>query len=207
MQRHEAVPRSLSDLWRRSVKPTALIYQGAVTRPARRVTGMRSPREVELFIAFDDAASAVALLALSRALTDLAAKLVVRPVVERGIADDPARERKREFAVVDAIRRADALGLEPLVRREPLPAVDGARWAVVADDESTAVAVMRHLWFGGAAPQRPQHHCPTSSAEQRMRDLGMYDTPAAWVHGEWFFAHERVEQIVDRVCSLGWGRR
>jgi hypothetical protein len=37
-----------------------------------------------------------------------------------------------------------------------------------------------------------------------MRRRGPYDTPAAWVHGQWFFAHDRPEQIAHRLDQLGW---
>jgi hypothetical protein len=37
-----------------------------------------------------------------------------------------------------------------------------------------------------------------------MRRRGPYDTPAAWVHGQWFFAHDRGAQIADRLDALGW---
>jgi len=30
------------------------------------------------------------------------------------------------------------------------------------------------------------------------------DTPAAWVHGQWFFAHDRLVQIGERLDDLGW---
>ena len=33
---------------------------------------------------------------------------------------------------------------------------------------------------------------------------GPYDTPAAWVHGQWFFAHDRSAQIGARLDDLGW---
>ena len=36
-----------------------------------------------------------------------------------------------------------------------------------------------------------------------MRRRGPYDTAAAWVHGQWFFAHDRVEQIGHRLDELG----
>jgi hypothetical protein len=40
--------------------------------------------------------------------------------------------------------------------------------------------------------------------ERRMRRRGPYDTPAAWVHGQWFFAHDRPAQIAHRLDQLGW---
>ena len=40
--------------------------------------------------------------------------------------------------------------------------------------------------------------------EKLMRRRRPYDTPAAWVHGQWFFAHDRLVQIGERLDSLGW---
>ena len=37
-----------------------------------------------------------------------------------------------------------------------------------------------------------------------MRRRGGYDTPAAWVHGQRFFAHDRLVQIGERLDDLGW---
>jgi 2-hydroxychromene-2-carboxylate isomerase len=43
-----------------------------------------------------------------------------------------------------------------------------------------------------------------TTAERRMRRRRLYDTPVAVVHGEWFFAHERLAQIEHRLDDLGW---
>ena len=40
--------------------------------------------------------------------------------------------------------------------------------------------------------------------ERLMRRRRPYDTPAAWVHGQWFFAHDRLAQIAARLDELGW---
>ena len=37
-----------------------------------------------------------------------------------------------------------------------------------------------------------------------MRRRRLYDTPAAVVGGQWFFAHERLAQIGHRLDELGW---
>ena len=43
--------------------------------------------------------------------------------------------------------------------------------------------------------------------ERRMRRRGPYDTPAAWVHGQWFFAHDRSAQIGAPPRRARAGRR
>jgi 2-hydroxychromene-2-carboxylate isomerase len=43
-------------------------------------------------------------------------------------------------------------------------------------------------------------------AANRARQLrkGHWESPAARVQGEWFFAHERIPQIEERLSYLGW---
>jgi hypothetical protein len=37
-----------------------------------------------------------------------------------------------------------------------------------------------------------------------MARRGPYETPAAWVAGRWYFAHDRAVQICDWLDELGW---
>lgn len=119
----------------------------------RRLTG-RSGR-VELFVAFDDPNSAVALVELERRLRRREVELAVFPVLERDMEDDPAIEAKRTYAVSDASRLAARSGLA-LSRREPIPAAEVtflAEWVASAGDsvEVTrfAVEAARLLWLDG----------------------------------------------------------
>lgn len=41
-------------------------------------------------------------------------------------------------------------------------------------------------------------------SERSFRLRRLYDTPVAVVHGRWYFAHERLEQIAQRLDDLGW---
>src|SRR3954465_6905503 len=74
---------------------------------------------VELFFAFDDPCSAVAVIDLATRVSGRGVRLALMPVVERGIPGDPAVELKRRYALVDARRLARRAGLE-LSRAEPV---------------------------------------------------------------------------------------
>jgi len=189
---------------------------------ARRRMGRHGT--VELFFAFDDPWSAVSLLDLAGRVPRHGARLVVRPVIDRGIADDPAVELKRRYALTDAKRLAERLGLV-LTRSEPWDPIGAnllAEWVACAPQGPTltrfCVEATRRLWFSGEG--RPdlgglwreemgnQARIDGAKAvrrnERRMRMRGIYDVPAAWVHGQWFFAHDRPAQIEQRLNDLGW---
>jgi 2-hydroxychromene-2-carboxylate isomerase len=189
---------------------------------ARRRAGRHGV--VELYFSFDDPSSAVALLDLAQRIGRHDARLVVRPVVDRGIPDDPAVELKRRYALTDAKRLAERLGLE-LNRAEPWDAIGAnllAEWVACSPQGPTltrfCVEAMARLWFSGEG--RPdlgglwrkemgdQARIDGAKAvrrnERRMRMRGIYDVPAAWVHGQWFFAHDRPAQIEQRLDDLGW---
>ncbi len=222
---------SLRDRLSRRVVPRTLValstirWPGKVTAAIRRALGGRG--RIELFVAFDDPESAVALLGLAQRVAHRRVRLVVEPVVARGIPDDPAAEDKRRYAVVDARRLARRAGLE-LSRTEPVDPGSTAflaAWAAAAPDGDRRLAfctaAMRELWFASDGPVSPEVYAPlwrdlvgdeppgdgaadATTAERRMRRRRLYDTPVAVVHGEWFFAHERLAQIEHRLDDLGW---
>jgi 2-hydroxychromene-2-carboxylate isomerase len=198
------------------VVPSAIIRLSEIDFPARtaaalrRATGRRG--KVELFFAFDDPCSAVAVVVLAERLRDRSVDLELLPVVERGFPDDPAVKDRRRYAIADAQRLARRAGLE-LVREEPLdpddvaPLASGA--AAIADrGERIAfcTAALRALWFAGDAPAAPdtRDRAAVVHNEHRMRRRGPYDTPAAIVGGQWFFAHDRLAQILHRLDTLRW---
>jgi 2-hydroxychromene-2-carboxylate isomerase len=214
----------------RRVLPRAVVAlsrldaRGRLSAAARRRLGRRG--RVELFFAFDDAASALALLDLSERLAGRPVALVLRPVVRRGIPDDPALDLKRRHAIADVRRRAPRLLGAPLARTQPL-APEGtaflAEWVATGGPGRLpfAVAAMRRLWFesdgpvsrseyaalwgsvvGGEPP--PDGASAVRRSERLMRRRRPYDTPAAWIHGQWFFAHDRLPQIAARLDDLGW---
>jgi 2-hydroxychromene-2-carboxylate isomerase len=224
---------SARDTLQRRVLPRAIVAASTVRTPGRTAAALRRARggraHVRLFVAFDDPYSAVAVLGLGDRLTGRRADLLVEPVVARGIPGDPAVDAKRRYAVVDA-RRLALRDDRTLTRDAPLPAADTAflaAWAAAlpdaADRAAFTAAGLHELWFGAgdgpidpapyaalwrahgggdAAP--PAEHPGVAAAERTMRRRGLYDTPIALVHGQWFFAHERLAQIEHRLDELGW---
>ncbi len=198
----------MRDRLQRRLIPRLVVWLSTLRRPALRRRG-----RVQLFVAFDDPQSAFALVALAAR----GAPLVVLPVVERGIPGDPAVEAKRRYALLDARRLAQRDGLA-LRRSEPLMAGDVAflaSWAAAAPTPDFAVAAMQHLWFGSDGPVTPapyaalwRKHCggepPASAttAERAFRRRKLYDTPVAVIGHEWFFAHERLPTIEQRLERL-----
>ncbi len=224
--------RSAKDVLSRRVLPSAVIALSRIDWPARlgaaarRALGRRG--RVELFFAFDDPCSAIAVIDLAERVSGRDVLLALDPVVERGIPGDPAVERKRRYAIDDARRLARRLGLV-LARTEPLSAEDTrflARWAASAPQgpslERFCVNALRQLWLASDGPVDPGMYAaawreefgspPPAMPDERairrnerlMKRRGPYDTPAAWVHGQWFFAHDRLVQIGERLDDLGW---
>jgi 2-hydroxychromene-2-carboxylate isomerase len=215
------------------VLPRLIIAQSQFDAPARAAAAARRRLNrngrVELYFAFDDPCSAVAVLDLDERLRDRRVNLVTFPVIERGIRDDPAVARKRDYALVDA-RRLFARRDIALARSAPLGPEETAflaRWVAAAplglaarrfcaqamqtlwltDDEPVGRDRFETLWRDvvGTAPDNDSPYAPAVRAnEKRMRRRGGYDTPAAWVHGQLFFAHDRLAQIGERLDDLGW---
>jgi 2-hydroxychromene-2-carboxylate isomerase len=201
-----------------------ITWPARLAAASRRITGRRG--RVELFFAFDDPCSAVAVIELAERVAGRDVELVLKPVVTRGIEGDPAVDQKRRYAIVDARRlalRADLV----LSRRDPLPPESTAflaEWAAAAPQgaalTSFCVVALRQLWFGSDGPVGQDAYAllwrerfggePPAAAdrvrdnEKLMRRRRPYDTPAAWVHGQWFFAHDRLAQIGERLDRLGW---
>jgi 2-hydroxychromene-2-carboxylate isomerase len=192
----------------------------------RRALGRRG--RVELFFAFDDPCSAIAVIELAERVAGREVQLVLKPVIARGIREDPAAQLKRRYALTDARRLGRRSGLV-LTRTEPLAPEEAdflAAWvASTSPDPSLerfCVEAMRQLWFVSSGPVeladyerlwQEQFGSPPPVApgtrsvarnERLMRRRGPYDTPAAWVHGQWFFAHDRLTQIGERLDELGW---
>jgi 2-hydroxychromene-2-carboxylate isomerase len=202
---------TVRDRLQRRVIPRLIVQLSTIRAPARLAAAARRLRErrgiVQLFVAFDDPLSAVALVELADRVRGRQIDLVVEPVVERGIPGDPAVDAKRRFAVVDAGRLAQRYG-RTLVRDEPISAEDAAplaRQAAALQGEERvryAVEAMQQLWFGASGTPLAGPEGETSEPAFKRRRL--YDVPVAVVGGEWFFAHERLETIEERLDDLGW---
>lgn len=200
---------------KRSWLPRLVIGLSQVTWPARTRAALRRARggrgTVELFFAFDDAESALAVRDLAERVAGRRVDLDLRPVVRRGIAGDPAADDKRRYAIVDARRLARRHGWT-LACDTPMAPEEGAPYAAGAmalrGDERVAfcLAALRALWFGeGPEPVRPAgDEAAVRANEAAMARRGPYDTPAAVVAGRWYFAHERAPQIADWLDELGW---
>ncbi len=185
---------------------------------------------VELFFAFDDPNSAVAVIDLVERLKGYDVLLLPKPVSNRGISKDPAVEQKRCFALEDARRlfaRSD-LTLKRQTMIDPKTTAFLARWVASAPPGQAlsgfCAAACRRIWLEEAgeideadysnlwmnyfdAAPIAAGDTPVRSNERLMKSRGPYDTPAAWVHGQWFFAHDRLEQIAERLDDLGWGKQ
>lgn len=213
-------------LTRRALPRVVLLASRADVR-GRLAGAVRREAAVELYFAFDDPCSAFALLDLSHRLEAHRAELELFPVVARGIPGDPAVQAKRAYAIADARRLAARSGLE-LARTEPVdPQATAPLAAWVAGGaqgpplERFCVEAMRRIWLTGDGPlpldqlarrwrelglgEPVADEDELRRNERRMRRRGPYDTPAAWVHGQWFFAHDRGPQIAARVDELGFG--
>jgi hypothetical protein len=106
---------SAKDMLARRVVPSAVIALSQISWPSRlgaasrRALGRRG--RLELFFAFDDPCSAIAVIDLAERVSGRDVLLVLKPVVERGISDDPAAELKRHYAIADAQRLGRRRGL------------------------------------------------------------------------------------------------
>jgi 2-hydroxychromene-2-carboxylate isomerase len=223
------------DVLERRILPGLVVSLARVSWPARAGAAARRrlgrQGELELFFSFDDPCSAIALIDLSERLAGRDARLVLRPVISRGIAGDPAVEQKRRYAIDDARRLARRSGLT-LSRSEPLSAEDAgflAGWVAAAPPgpalERFAIGAMRRLWLEadgsvdqaeqeaswrrelGSSPPVGDGAAAVARNEALMKKRGPYDVPAAWIHGRWFFAHDRPAQIAEWLDELGWRAR
>lgn len=224
----------LRDRATRRWAPRAVVALSRVTWPARaRAAARRAagrPGVVDLYVAFDDPCSAVALLVLRDRLAGRPVALRVHAVVARGPEGDPATADKRRYAILDARRLARRYGLGEPARDEPLPPASVAflaAWVAQAPPGPAVTAfcseALRRLWLDGddgpvdrdafaalwrgtVGGEPPPDAAPGAVAvvERRMRRRGPYDTPAAIAGGAWFFAHDRPAQIAERLDLVGW---
>src|SRR5882724_9835145 len=201
----------LRDRVQRSLAPRAVVALSRLRLPRpwnRRV-------RVELYFAYDDPYAALGLPGLLALTQKRGLELELFPLVERGIPGDPAAEQRRLYSIVDADRLARRDGRH-LERREPLAPSDCAflaAWTDVARGHPQAPvfaeAAVEELWLRSSGPLRREAYArlhrdilkstpPIDEVRwqealarntERLHARGHWESPAARVDGEWFFAH------------------
>lgn len=223
-------PPALAEKLARRVAPRLLAASANVTLPARLAAAARRRAggrgRLELFFAFDDPCSAVAVPDLLDRLAGRSVDVALLAVVRRGIPGDPALAQKRAYAVLDAGRLARRSGRE-LARRQPLAPTDTAflaEWVAGArqgpglaafcraalerlwltDERPVPGEELRALWTENVGGRPRRDPAALRRCEARMARRGPYETPAAWVAGRWYFAQDRPRQICEWLDALGW---
>lgn len=203
-------------------------WPGRLRARTSRLIGGRG--RVELYFAYDDPYAAVALRPLLDVVARHRAELVLYPLIERGITGDPALAQRRQYAIVDGQRLAQRQG-RALARRALLSPADTAflaGWTEAARGHPRlaefACAALEQIWYTGDGPIRsgdfaeshrnilgmnpPEDTAAAGAAlaesARRLLKLGHWESPAARIGREWFFAHERLAQIEERLTDLGW---
>lgn len=222
---------SLAETLRRSVGPSLIVSTSRIEWPARISATLRralgQSARIEFFFAYDDPYAAIALPGLINIARKHRVQLSLYPLLQRGIADDPAADARRLHAVEDSQRLARRSG-KTLSRTQPLNAKDCAflaAWTQSArDDEGIlnfAAAALEQLWFGSNGPIKQDdfrrlhgqflHSAAGAGNEaslarntERLIQRGHWESPAVLAEGQWFLAHERLPQISDHLEHLGW---
>lgn len=193
----------------------------------RNAFGLRPT--IELFFAFDDPYAAIGLPGLIRIAEARKAQLKLVPIITRGIDGDPAAAQRSVHAITDSRRLALRDG-RSLRRNAPLSSVDCeflAAWTVAAEQSpgcnAFVAAALEKLWLGSDDAPKPeqysalyqqhigmpppavsnQHRSQLAAHSKRLHKLGHWESPVAYLAGEWFFAHERLQQIDERLSALG----
>jgi 2-hydroxychromene-2-carboxylate isomerase len=222
---------SLADSIRRTIAPQLVVASSRIEWLARWNAALRRARghsaNIECYFAFDDPYAAIALPGLIKILKQRRAHLTLYPLIERGIANDPAAEARRRHAVEDSQRLARRFG-KTLSRTQALTAQDCAflaEWTQIAITDAGVVnfaaAALEQLWFQSSGPvvehdfltlrarylkDRPASTAGTALTGNtaRLVKRGHWESPAVFTGGQWFLAHERLAQINDHLERLGW---
>ena len=214
----------LRDRVQRSLAPRTVVALSRLRLPR----WLRRPLRLELYFAYDDPYAAVALPGLLRLAQARGLLLDLYPLLERGIAGDPAAQQRQLYSIVDADRLL-LRGSQQLSRRQPLAAADCAflaAWTQAARRNPAvgafAAAAVEALWLRSSGVVQQEAYAqlhrsilqcePPADAGQpdtalsgnsrRLRSRGHWESPALRVSGEWFFAHERLPQIAERLDEL-----
>lgn len=220
---------AMTEYLRRAVGPRVVVATSRWRLRAAAYRLLKRRPRIELFFAFDDPYSAIALPGLIQIARARKAELKLVPLLERGIDGDPAADKRRLHAVTDSRRLALRDG-RSLSRTAPLAAGDCAflaSWAAAAQSHeglpAFAAAALQQLWFSsasgqpqaadfqalhvqhlGAPPAANTNGALAALAQNRkhLHKLGHWETPAAYIAGEWFFAHERLPQIDAHLRAM-----
>lgn len=223
----------LRDQLRRKLIPSTVIAASKLSSPRQIAARLRAACggriRVELYFAFDDPYAAIALPGLMQLCEGRAVDLQLYALLDRGIEGDPAVEARALHALDDATRLGHRLG-RPLSRTRPLRREDCAFLAEwfeqargAAGVAAFAAAALAQLWQhsdGAVLPssfidlhrqclQRlPPVTAPEVAAQllrntRQLRARGHWESPAARIAGEWFFAHERLPLIAQRLDHYG----
>lgn len=193
----------------------------------RRAVGLRPT--IELFFAFDDPYAAIGLPGLIKIAKARNTELILVPLITRGIDGDPAAKQRSVHAITDSRRLARRDG-RSLQRSAPLGAQDVAflaAWTIAGDGNlrrnAFVAAALQKLWFSADEQPAPEQYSalyqahigspPPALSEdlakqldrnsKRLHKLGHWESPVAYLAGEWFFAHERLQQIEARLVEMG----
>jgi 2-hydroxychromene-2-carboxylate isomerase len=223
----------LRDQLRRKLIPSTVIAASRLSSPRQLAAQLQAafgkPIRVELYFAFDDPYAAIAVPGLIDMCAGRAVDLQLYALLERGIQDDPAADARALHALDDATRLGHRLG-RPYARQQPLRQQDCAFLAEWFEQSrgapgmaNFAAAALAHLWQHSDAPVLPSsfidlhRQClnrlppitaPEVSARlmrntRQLRARGHWESPAARIAGEWFFAHERLALIAQRLDHYG----
>ncbi len=217
---------------KRAALPTAALWvlesrAGDVVR-ARIGKLSRRRQRAELYFAFDDPYSLLGVDALRELEAKTELEVSLFPVVRRGVGGGPDVHLRRQYAVLDAGRLARR-AQRAFLRSEPIApqrVEELAAWVEVARDTGVhrelITTLLERLWaqsrelpdFGelyaifkratGKPPPtgRLRHRMQVRKNEANLKRRGHWDTPAIWIEGKLFFAHERGEQMLDYVQEM-----
>jgi 2-hydroxychromene-2-carboxylate isomerase len=223
---------SIQDHIRRSVAPSCVVALSRIrAKQTLASTGARllgQTLRMDLYFAFDDAGAAIAVPGVLQIANHQSVDLRLYPIVNRGIANDPAAAARLTHSIKDAQLLAARTG-QRLMRTGPVLAEACAflaNWTEAMRGHPAvntfAAAAVREIWFRSSG-EIPYEACarlyretfgqdrPTDNPQlieavqdnsRRLIRKGHWESPVVDIHGEWFFAHERLGEIASRLQQL-----